>query len=80
MQWISAIIAIFKAIPILDKYFKDLVLAYGAWKVESFDKDFNKAWLKMIAEKDQRLLEETLGMRAGPPRDMDGVITRPRKP
>jgi hypothetical protein len=56
------------------------VFAYGAWKVESFDKEFTKAWLQMIAEKDQRLIEEVLKMKPGLPDDMNEVITRPRRP
>jgi len=80
MEIVSGIIALLKAIPVLDSWFKKLVLAYGDWKVKSFDKDFTKAYVMMVKDGDQRLLEETLGMRAGPPQDMDGVITRPRTP
>jgi hypothetical protein len=77
MQWISAIIAILKAIPVLDSMFRELILAYVNQK---FDKEFTKAWLKMIAEKDQRLIEEVLNMKPGLPDDMNEVITRPRTP
>jgi hypothetical protein len=77
MQWISAIIAIFKAVPVLDQMFRDLVLAYANAK---FDRDFSKAWLKMIAEKDQRLIEEVLHMKPGLPDNTDDMVTRPRKP
>lgn len=80
MQWISAIIAILKALPILDGYFKQLVMAYGNWKIESFDKEFAKAWVTLIAEKDQRLLEEVLKMQPGPPSNLDETFTRPDQP
>jgi len=78
MEVVSGIIALLKAIPVLDSWFKGLVLAYGKWKVESFDKDFTKAFAVMIKDNDQRLLEEVLGMNPGPPQDMTDVISRPR--
>lgn len=77
MQWISAIIAIFKAIPVLDSWFRELILAYTNQK---FDKEFTKAWLALIAEKDQRLIEEVLNMQPGLPDDKTDLITRPRTP
>jgi len=80
MEYVSIILALLKAVPTFDKWFKSLALAYGKWKLESFDKEFSKAFLIMIRDNDQRLIEEVLGMRAGPPQDMDGVISRPRKP
>jgi len=79
MEIISAIVALLKAIPILDTWFKGLVMAYGKWKVESFDKDFTKAYLAMVKDGDQTLLEEVLGMSKGPPQDMTDVIDRPRR-
>ena len=80
MEIVSAIIALLKAVPVLDQWFKGLVLAYGKWKVESFDKDFTRAYVMMVKDGDQRLLEEVTGMRAGPPQDMTDVISRPRTP
>jgi hypothetical protein len=79
MEVISGIIALLKAIPVLDGWFKGLVLAYGKWKVESFDKEFTKAFAVMIRDKDQRLLEEVLGMPSGPSSDNTDVIRRRRE-
>lgn len=79
MEIVSGIIALLKAIPVLDGWFKGLVLAYGKWKVESFDKDFTKAFAMMIKDNDQRLLEEVLGMNPGPSPDQTDIIRRRRE-
>jgi len=78
MQIVGGIIALLKALPILDGWFKGLVLAYGKWKLESFDKDFTKAWIVMVRDNDQRMIEEVLGMNPGPSPDQTDIIRRPR--
>jgi hypothetical protein len=79
MEIVSAILALIKAIPILDQWFKQLALAHGKWKLETFDKEFTKAMAVLIAEKDQRLIEEVLGMRPGPSLDQEDVVRRRRE-
>jgi len=80
MEIISAILAIIKAIPAIEIMFQSLTLAYVKQQEEKFDRDFAKASAVLIAEKDQRMLEEVLGMQPGPPQDMADIITRPRTP
>jgi hypothetical protein len=79
MTIISGIIALLKAIPIFDQWFKQLALAYGKWKVESFDKEFTKAFAVMIRDNDQRALEEVLGMPSGPSSDQTDIVRRRRE-
>jgi len=80
MEVISAILAIVKAIPAIERMFKGLMLAYVKQQEEKFDREFIKAFAVLIAEKDQRLLEEVLSMKPGLPDDTTDIITRPRKP
>ena len=80
MEIISAILAIVKAIPAIERMFQSLMLAYVKQQGEKFDREFAKAFSVLIAEKDQRLLEEVLGMKPGLPDDKTDLITRPRTP
>lgn len=43
MQTLAVILAILKAVPILDKWFKDLVLIYTKQQVEAGNVSFEKA-------------------------------------
>jgi len=80
MSVISGILAVLKALPILDGWFKGLVAAYAQWKIAAHDKAFTDGMRELIASGDQRKLEEAAGMNPGPNPDQDGVITRPRSP
>jgi len=80
MEIISGIIAIFKAIPILDKWFSELAKAYVKWKVEMKDREFIRALDALTVGDDQRDLEKSAGLNDGPAKDRTDVETRPRRP
>lgn len=79
MTVISAILALLKALPILDSWFKQLAVAYMQMKIASHDKDFVEANRALIQDHDQRALEAAAGSsNAGAPAlDQTGVHTRP---
>jgi hypothetical protein len=79
MTWISGIIALLKAIPILDKWFSELAKAYVKWRIEMKDREFVRALDALIAG-DQRDLEDSAGLNDGPAKDRTDVETRPRRP
>jgi hypothetical protein len=80
VEIVSGIIALLKAIPILDNWFKGLVMAYSKYRMEKFDKDFSRGMADLIKHHDQRTLEEVLGMNPGPSDDQSDVVTRPHRP
>lgn len=80
MDIVAGIIALLKAIPTLDSWMKQLVSAYTQWKLDAHDREFTNALQKLIAEGDQRDLEEAAGMDPGPNPDSSEIITRPRRP
>jgi hypothetical protein len=80
MEIVSGIIALFKAFPILDGWFKSLATAYNQWKIASNDKAFTEGLKTLIAEHDQRKLEDAAGMPTGSDPDQEEIIRRPRRP
>lgn len=56
----STIIAIIKAIPILQKWFEELFVLYFNMQVDSMRAENVKAIRKAIDEKDQREIEKAL--------------------
>ena len=61
MSIISAILAIFKAIPIIDGWFQQLALAYAAKQLADHETAFAAAHLALIKEHDQTLFEMAIG-------------------
>lgn len=57
----GGIIALLKAIPIIDGWFQQLVAAYTASQIASMKKENRDAIRKAIIEHDQRGLEEAIG-------------------
>jgi hypothetical protein len=80
MGTISAIIAVLKALPILDSWFKGLVAAYTKWKIESNDRAFTEGMSTLIRDGDQRKLEEAAGIKPGPDENQTEIVKRPRRP
>ena len=80
MSTIATILAVLKALPILDSWFRDLVSAYSAWKIAAHDAAFVDGMRTLIADHDQRKLEDAAGMGSGPDEDQTELITRPRRP
>ena len=80
MGIVQGIIALLKAIPIFDKWFHELVAAYSKWKIESHDRAFTEGMRVLLADHDQRKLEEAAGMNPSASPDQTGIITRPRTP
>lgn len=76
---LSGIVALLKAVPILDSWFKELLNLYFQMKLEQHDKDFIEAIRKIVFEKDQRDLERAIGSpNAGKPdKDTRDIRTRP---
>lgn len=79
MSTIAAILAVLKALPILDSWFSGLVAAYSAWKIAAHDAAFTEGMRVLIANHDQRKLEEAAGIDAGPDENSTELITRPRR-
>lgn len=79
MTFISAILALLQAIPILDKWFVQLSLAYAAKMLANHDADFANANIALIKSYDQSLLEAAIGSaNAGQSgTDQNGVHDRP---
>jgi len=61
MQLLSAILAILEAIPILDKWFTELTLAYAAQQRSKGNADFQKAMDTAIKDKDTTDLQSSIG-------------------
>jgi len=80
MEIVSGIIALLKALPILDRWFKTLVAAYNQWKIEQHDKAFTEGLAMLIAKHDQRAIEKAAGLNQGPAENQDDVQTRPSRP
>lgn len=78
---ISGIVALFRAVPVLDSWFKSLMQAYFEMKLEEHDKNFVEAIRKIVLENDQRNLEHAIGSpNAGKPdQDNRDIRTRPNK-
>lgn len=58
---LSLLLAILKAIPILDKWFQKLVVAYTQAKIDSMEKENREAIKKALNEHDQRPIETAMG-------------------
>lgn len=80
MEIVGGIIALLKAFPIIDGWMKSLVLAYNQWKIASHDKAFTDGLLVLMAEHDQRKLEDAAGLHAGADPNQDEIVVRPRRP
>lgn len=61
MQVIAAIIAIAKAVPVIDSWLQQLVAAYTAARIASMKKENRDAIRKAVQEQDQRDLESAVG-------------------
>lgn len=57
MQVITAIMAVVKAIPIIDKWLEKLFIAYSAWKKEQAAEQTKKEIDQAIKDQDQRRVE-----------------------
>jgi len=80
MSWISAVLALVKAIPWFQEKFDELMMAYVEWKVAAHEKRFVDSLAALIGVRDQTKLEEAIGSdNAGKPAiRRDGVQERPR--
>lgn len=61
MQVISAILAIFKAIPVLDSWFQQMVAAYVTARIASMKAENRDAIKKAVQEQDTRDLDKAVG-------------------
>lgn len=57
---LAGILAIFKAVPILNSWFEKLVAAYISHQIDSMKAENVAAIRKVLDEKDQRALEKAL--------------------
>jgi hypothetical protein len=77
----STVVAIIKAIPIIDKWFKQLATFYVASQINELHEADKEAIRKAIYEQDQRDIEKQIGStRVGKPSGVDGVERRDTLP
>lgn len=81
MGILSGIIAVIKAVPIIDKWIEQFCSLYISLKIESMKKENRDAIRKSLAECDQRELEKALGNpNAGEASNNPGTVIQPTKP
>ncbi len=74
-SFISLLIAIFKAIPALQKLFESLMALYVQRQIDQMDKELLNAIARALKEKDQRDIEKAIGSpRAGEPSGTPGTV------
>jgi len=80
--WLGLVYAIVKAIPVLDKAMRELLVFYAEKEKEWAFNAISKGEFKAITGKDQRDLEVAIGSpRAGKPSgDSDSEFSNPDKP
>jgi hypothetical protein len=80
--WLGLVYAIVKAIPVLDKAIRELLVFYAEKEREWAYEKISKGIFKAITGKDQRDIEVAIGSpRAGKPSgDTDSEFTNPDKP
>ena len=77
----SLLLAIFKAIPALEKWFQDLSALYIASRIESMKQENREAIKKAIEAQDQRDLERAIGSpKAGEHSGLPGTEIRDSLP
>jgi hypothetical protein len=78
---IPTILGILKAIPILDSWFQNLMVAYTKSKIDSMKKENRDAIREDIQNHDQRELEKAIGSpTAGLPSGDPGAVILPGPP
>lgn len=78
---LSLLLAIFKAIPSLRKWWEELVAAYVQAEKARMSKDIRDGIKRLINEQDQIELEEAIGYsRAGEPSRLPGAVIVDRLP
>lgn len=71
---LASIVALIKAVPIIDQWFQQLAAAYLQMQIDSMKKENLDAIRKLIDAKDQRDFEKALGAsKAGLPSGDDGA-------
>lgn len=75
---IAGIVAVAKAIPVVDKWLQQLMLAYAKNRIDAWDKAIFEGIKTAIVERDQRDLEKAIGNpNAGEPSGNPGTSVRP---
>lgn len=76
---ISTVLALLKAIPVLDGWFKQLAIAWADMKLREHDREFAEAHIALMRDRDQTLLEGAIGSpNAGKPgMDNRDIVDRP---
>lgn len=64
MSWISAAIAIIKAIPTVERWFSQLATAYKSEEIEKMKRENADAIRKALLENDQRWIERVIKSQA----------------
>jgi hypothetical protein len=81
MQVVSLLLAIFKAVPQLKKWWDSLTVAYLTYQDIKLDKEIRVAIKKAINDHDQRDLEEAMrSTKTGEASGKAGTIIRPSRP
>ncbi len=72
---LSLLLAISKAIPVIDKWLEELAAAYVKARVSAMKKETREAIKKALEIDDQRTIEETIGSSsAGQPTGAPGSV------
>lgn len=75
MDILAGIIGLIKAIPIVDRWFQQLLVAYTNARIDSMSKENREALRKAFKEHDQRELEKAMGsVQAGQPSGNAGAV------
>jgi hypothetical protein len=75
MQFVTAILAIAKAIPIIDSWLQKLVVAYTNSQITSMKQEDIDAIKAAIEKQDQRALESAMGStKTGEMSDVNGSV------
>jgi len=61
MSWVSAVLALIKALPWFQKKFDELMAAYLELKIKEHDAEFAKALKELMEKNNQIPLEEAIG-------------------
>ena len=80
-QFFALLLAIAKAVPVVDKWIQSFVAFYVGRRIDAMDAAIVGGIKKAITDKDQRDLEKAIGNPdAGEPTNYPGTIISPTRP
>lgn len=80
-QFITLIISISKAVPIVNNWIQELIVAFTNQRIDSMSKENRESIKKAIEQKDQRDLEKAMGsINAGELSGIPGTVVVDKLP